>query len=301
MKSSRSSSHTYRYNHPVKRQNRLLISFLLIAFLVVSAANYLLLRNQMSGWLNDGFAFPWSKAISLGHTSPQVEGANDSTPSNSTSATTKKSTKQSRSSVVLPPSLAGLIFSHVNITTTIFWAGEGATAANGFIPNSASAWDEQWATHYGGIDSPSPRNGYYPAGFTPKENPFYFALPYSDFTNDGKRKTSANSCPGIGNPVLEKHSWCKNAWIIVRHGNKVAFAQWQDVGPYEEDDTAYVFGSSAPKNKQGAKAGLDVSPAVKDYLGLDDVSKCDWAFITAGQVPDGPWKQIVTVSPGESF
>ncbi|HMH31064.1 MAG TPA: hypothetical protein VK534_01145 [Methylomirabilota bacterium] len=189
---------------------------------------------------------------------------------------------------------------HANIITTIFWAGEPADGDNGFISNSPSAWDEQWESHYGGVDSQSPRNGYYPAAFTPKENPFYFALPYNDFTNNGNRKSSATLCANSGNPSLSHYSWCKNTWIAIKHGNKTAYAQWEDVGPFEENDTAYVFGSAAPKNQQEAKAGLDVSPAVSSYLGLQDVDKSSWAFISADKVPAGPWRQIVTTSKGTS-
>jgi hypothetical protein len=191
-----------------------------------------------------------------------------------------------------------LVFNHTNITTTYFWAGEQASADNGYIANTASAWDEQWAQHYGGQDAPAPRNGYYPAAFTPKENPFYFALPYNDIANNGKRKSSAQNCPLASQKTV--YSWCKNSWIAIRHNGKTVFAQWQDVGPFEEDDTAYVFGAALPKNKQGSKAGLDVSPAVKDYLELQDVDKTDWTFVSATQVSSGPWKTIITTSTGTS-
>src|SRR5581483_9702639 len=99
-----------------------------------------------------------------------------------------------------------LSFSHNNITTTYFWVGEPADGDNGYIANSASTWDEQWQKHYGGVDSPSPRNGYDPAGFTPRENPFYFALPYSDIDGKGNRRPTAANCPlaNSANP----HSWC---------------------------------------------------------------------------------------------
>src|SRR6266478_2106823 len=59
---------------------------------------------------------------------------------------------------------------HKNITTTIFWVGESANSNNGYIANSASAWDANWQQHYGGIDYPVKRSGYGPSGFIPKEN-----------------------------------------------------------------------------------------------------------------------------------
>jgi hypothetical protein len=96
------------------------------------------------------------------------------------------------------------------------------------------------------------------------------------------------------------YSWCKNSWVAVRHGGKIAYAQWEDTGPYEENDVAYVFGTAAPENTEGAGAGLDVSPAVKDYLGLQDVDSTDWAFVTQTNVPSGPWTQIITTDLGDN-
>jgi hypothetical protein len=183
---------------------------------------------------------------------------------------------------------------HANIISTIFWVGEPADASNANISNAESAWDGNWQTHYGGFDDPDHRNGYYPATFTPNENPFYFALPYNDLDANGHRKATASNCPNTSAGV----SWCKNAWIKITKGAKVSYAQWQDVGPLQEDDTAYVFGTAAPKNTWGAKAGVDVSPAVRDYLGLADVDRVSWNFVSAASVPAGPWKNIVTSSPG---
>ena len=71
---------------------------------------------------------------------------------------------------------------HKNITATTFWVGEDANSStNGNISNIPSAWDENWTINFGGVDEPNSRNGYCPANFIPKENPFYFALPYNDF------------------------------------------------------------------------------------------------------------------------
>jgi hypothetical protein len=192
-----------------------------------------------------------------------------------------------------PPPAPGL---HQNIVTTIFWAGELPGPDNGGISNVPSAWDEKWADHFGGYDDPDHRNSYYPAGFTPKENPFYFALPYNDYGDSGQRKASAASCSAVTGNSAPGTSWCKNAWIKIIKGGKTAYAQWQDVGPYDEDDFNYVFGTAAPRNATGARAGLDVSPAVRDYLGLSGVDSTSWAFVSAASVPSGPWKQIVTVS-----
>ena len=36
-------------------------------------------------------------------------------------------------------------------------------------------------------------------------------------------------------------------------------------------------------------AGLDVSPAVRDYLGLQSTDVTDWKFVDFSEVPSGPW------------
>jgi hypothetical protein len=187
---------------------------------------------------------------------------------------------------------------HKNISTTYFWVGEEAGKDNKNISNLPSAWDEDWAKHFGGIDDPGKRSGFCPAKFTPKENSFYFALPYNDFNEKGKQKNDAVALAmwAKGKKFGEEQSMCKNQWIRISKNGKSAFAQWEDVGPFGEDDKAYVFGNSAPKSKENGHAGLDVSPAVHDYLGLSDVDKTDWQFIDAEDVPSGPWKNVITTS-----
>ena len=81
---------------------------------------------------------------------------------------------------------------HQNISVTYYWVGEPGDQSNGYIPNSQSVWDDNWLTHFGGVDDPKVRNGYEPANFVPLENPFYFALPYNDFDARGNRKASAS-------------------------------------------------------------------------------------------------------------
>src|SRR3990167_8887113 len=227
---------------------------------------------------------------------------NDQKPSSDSQkdATTSKVGSQAKSAKLQKTNdtsnATPLTFSHLGIITTIFWVGEAAGPDNGNIPNAASAWDENWLNNFGGVDDPNQRSGFMPAGFTPKENPFYVALPYSDLTEIGGRKSSANSCPSY-NPA-SSYSWCKNSWVAVRHNGKVVYGQWEDVGPNESDDLAYVFGAAQPKNQWGQKAGIDVSPAIKDFLGMDDVGKVDWVFVPAQNVPKGPWKQIITTTSG---
>jgi hypothetical protein len=196
----------------------------------------------------------------------------------------------------MPP--AGTITLHQAISTTYFWVGEPATGDNGYITNTVSAWDDQWMQHYGGADDPANRNGYWPAGFTPQENPFYCALPYNDFGSNGNRRATASTVV----PWANTQSWgptesmCKNHWVRISANGKTAYAQWEDVGPFGENDSSYVFGAAQPSSATNDHAGLDVSPAVHEYLGLGDVSLTDWQFVNAASVPSGPWTQIITTA-----
>jgi len=185
---------------------------------------------------------------------------------------------------------------HRRITATVFWVGEEATSENAHIANVASSWDEHWREHFGGVDDPNHRRGYAPAGFTPQENPFYCALPYSDFDKEG-RKANTRRIPWAAEQQWAAHeSMCKNRWLRITRGAKTAYAQWEDAGPFQSDDTDYVFGTAPPRNTVNHHAGLDVSPAVRDYLGLSGDDKVDWQFVDVQDVPDGPWKQVVTTS-----
>lgn len=80
------------------------------------------------------------------------------------------------------------------------------------------------------------------------------------------------------------------------HAGKTAYVQWEDVGPFGEDDSGYVFGNAAPKSSENKNSGIDVSPAARDYLGLTGMDKVDWQFVDFKDVPDGVWKKIITTS-----
>lgn len=174
--------------------------------------------------------------------------------------------------------------------STVFWVGEGEDEDNGFIHNRASAWNETWEQTYGGYDDPDDRCGYRPCAFTPKQNPFYVALPYNDLTDDGEQKANAKRMPWYDATLPNYESQMDGRWVAVRNGATVCYGQVRDVGPFEQDDTAYVFGTAqTPKNKQGVGAGLDLSPAMRDCLGVGDVSMLEWRFMSTQAVPAGPW------------
>jgi hypothetical protein len=180
------------------------------------------------------------------------------------------------------------------IVTTVFWIGE-KPSENNPVPNRASSWDKEWSKSYGGFDDPNParRRDYIPATFTPRQNPFYCALPYNDKAASGHRPEASRVVPWFNEayqgPAV---SVCKDRWIAIRKGNKVAYAQWEDAGPFRTDHWQYVFGNERPKPNLNKGAGLDVSPAVRDYLGLNETDVTDWHFVDFKDVPRGPWSKL---------
>jgi hypothetical protein len=181
-----------------------------------------------------------------------------------------------------------------NIVTTVFWVGEQA-GGNNPVPNFKSSWDANWQTNYGGFDTPeaSSRRNYIPVAFTPRQNPFYCALPYNDVTHGQTKPEAPLVIPwfkqfysGPGQSV------CQHRWISIRKGNRTCYAQWEDCGPFRTDHFQYVFGNELPKPNLNHGAGLDVSPAVRDYLGLQPTDVTDWQFVDVRDIPPGPWRSF---------
>ena len=163
------------------------------------------------------------------------------------------------------------------------------------MPNRTSAWDKQWTKNYGGFDDPNPahRSNYIPVKFTPRQNPFYCALPYNDKARTGHRPEAPRVVPWFKEvyqgPAV---STCKDRWVAIRKGNRTVYAQWEDAGPFRTDHWQYVFGNEHPKPNLNKGAGLDVSPAVRDYLGLSETDVTDWRFVAFSEVPRGPWSTL---------
>ena len=179
------------------------------------------------------------------------------------------------------------------IVTTTFWIGEKPTANNP-VPNVQSSWDKNWTKNYGGYDNPdeSARRDFAPVKFTPKQNPFYVALPYNDKAMNGHRPEAPRVVPWFKEAYQGPGvSTVKGRWIAIRRGNKVAYAQWEDAGPFRTDHWQYVFGNERPKPNLNKGAGLDVSPAVRDFLGMQDTDVTDWKFVEFSEVPQGPWSK----------
>ena len=179
----------------------------------------------------------------------------------------------------------------LGIITTIFWIGE-RPRGNNPVPNARSSWDKYWYYNYGGYDDPDPgsRRNFIPINFVPRQNPFYVALPYNDVEHGHTKYEASKVIPWFNQAfVREGQTVLKNRWIAVRHGNRVCYAQWEDCGPFRTDHWRYVFGNERPRPNLNQGAGLDVSPAVRDYLGLGIKDPCDWKFVEFREVPLGPW------------
>ncbi len=180
------------------------------------------------------------------------------------------------------------------IVTTVFWIGE-KPSGNNPVPNRVSSWDKDWTKNYGGMDDPDPahRSNYIPVKFTPRQNPFYCALPYNDKAREGHRPEAPRVVPWFNEayqgPAV---STCKGRWIAIRKGNRTAYAQWEDAGPFRTDHWQYVFRNERPKPNLNNGAGLDVSPAVRDFLGLEPTDVTDWRFVDFSEVPRGPWSTL---------
>ena len=182
---------------------------------------------------------------------------------------------------------------HMHVTATIFWIGEKPTPKNP-TPNHASSWDVNWQKNFGGFDNPDPttRTKYRPKAFVPQQNPFYIALPYNDCVNHKLHKPEASrvipwwrrASPAPGKTT------CKGRWVQIVFNKKVCFAQWEDCGPFNTVDWRYVFGGQKPMNPKNKGAGIDLSPSVRDYLGMKSGDKVHWRFIDFRHVPRyGPW------------
>jgi len=181
---------------------------------------------------------------------------------------------------------------HPNIVTTVFWVGEGG--------HERSVWDPQWKNHYGGTDDPdqAKRRNFIPVSFAPKLNPFYCALPYNDIVHEQFRPEAALVIPWFKQFYTEPgKSVCQNHWVAIRKkascegtSEHVCYAQWSDGGPFVTDHFQYVFGEERPRPNANHGAGLNVSPAVRDYLGLSSTDVTDWQFVDVRDVPPGLWR-----------
>jgi len=208
---------------------------------------------------------------------------------------------------------------HTDIVATTFWVGEvfDPDASDG--SQVISAYDGEWMTRYGGCDGVVVRgecrteerraaNGYFPLHMTPLENPFYLDLPFDDVTDEVSFAIRDEVVPWADEPRYANRSgdrtfsYMKNRWVMLHRDGRFCYGQVQDAGPGVYDDWRYVFGEDdrRPVNSRYGGSGLDVSPALNGCLDFRDLNgmsdRVDWRFVDDWDVPDGPWKRIVTTS-----
>lgn len=184
---------------------------------------------------------------------------------------------------------------HKNINAATFWAGEIASHHSHNVP-APSAWDSDFGARFGLEDHPSierDADGFpTDSRYRGIENPFYFALPYNDYSEivyDGTKVDEVASLQSDYSlkfiPFLDRNgvvtsktkewrkesteyipwrnstaSWSgrsmvKGRWVRIRYNRgEWVYAQWLDAGPYHYDDVAYVFGSgdAVPRNQKSA-------------------------------------------------
>jgi len=179
------------------------------------------------------------------------------------------------------------------ILTTEFWIGEGSTPISS-TTNVQSSWDEEWMQKNHGTDNPYDRNGYAAGGHASTLNPFYCALPFNDLAFPDKAQ---NWLPHgwYRRPIEGKQvSACQHRWVEIKNSRgDICFAQWEDVGPLTYDDAEYVFGGARPRGLGSDQAGLDVSPAVYEYLHLSDRNRFTaWKFADESDVRPGAWLKL---------
>jgi len=175
------------------------------------------------------------------------------------------------------------------IITTMFYIGEGGSSISS-TDNKASSWDEQWVSSNHGTDNPYDRNGFASADHASTVNPFYVALPFNDLAFPDKAREFVPRSWHRPRVDGKEVSACKDRWVWIKNANgRSCFAQWEDVGPLRYDHAEYVFGDERPDTY--TRAGLDVSPAVAQYLGVDGSRRAitSWRFVDDEDVPPGAW------------
>lgn len=170
----------------------------------------------------------------------------------------------------------------MDIVPTVFWINQVPASGWGLSFGSWPSWQG-----VDGVDARSKlRRSVSPS---PLLNSFYVALPFNDLCfPDLARKWMPAGWYKAPVPGQKVASCCKDRWVEIKNGQgRLCFAQWKDVGPLRFDDAEYVFGPKRP----ASKAGLDVSPAVAQYLGIDrhGAAHVAWRFVDAADVRPGRW------------
>jgi hypothetical protein len=79
-------------------------------------------------------------------------------------------------------------------------------------------------------------------------------------------------------------------WVECRHDGRVCYIQVADCGPFRTDSFAYVFQGARPDPNRNHDAGIDLSPAAYEFLGMADNQLVSWRFVSPASIPIGPWR-----------
>ena len=182
------------------------------------------------------------------------------------------------------------------VVATVYWAGEPPTEENGYISNLESEWSSDTVADIGGVDEPEGRN------FEPLHNPYYFAVPAMEFTEEGLIEGAYDHAPWDVNTIEDGESLFRGRWAEVQANGKVVYAQWHDVGPCVNEQPecflnyGYVFGTEQPINTFGEKAGIDLSPDAAKALGIEGSGSVEWKFVDEEDVPVGEWSMYPPIT-----
>lgn len=208
---------------------------------------------------------------------------------------------------------------HTDIVATTFWVGEVFDPAAPDGSQMISTYDDNWYRSYGGCDGRIVRgvcsterrtatNGYFPTAMKPRQNPFYLDLPYDDLNDRAGFRHRGKNIPWAKDKAYRKYirddrvSLMKDRWVRINRKGRVCYGQVQDAGPGKYHNAKYVFGkkNSRPANQRYNRAGMDVSPALNGCLRFSSLNgstdRVSWRFVEAKDVPNGPWKRIVTTT-----
>ncbi|MGM0462556.1 MAG: carboxypeptidase-like regulatory domain-containing protein [Fibrobacterota bacterium] len=124
---------------------------------------------------------------------------------------------------------------HTNIMASTFWVGQGAGDDNHNISNVSSSWDSEWGDRYGLEDAPtlSRDNNFFPrdSRYRGIENPYYFALPYNDYSKtifDGSDQDKVQTVANLKSEYyVDYNEWLnRNSVFTDRMGPVFGSDQW---------------------------------------------------------------------------
>ena len=186
-----------------------------------------------------------------------------------------------------------------NVGTIVFWVGEEQSAGK-TSPQHQSVWDKDWLKNFGGVDTPesAARHDYIPVSFVPGQNPFYCALPYNDVEHGQFKPEAPTVIPWFKQDIRSRVNLCARiAGSPYARGIESATRNGKIAARFAPTISTDVFQNERPTQNASHDAGLSVSPAVRDHLGLAPAEVTDWRFVEVSDVPPGPWRNYGENNP----